>query len=79
MYVLKNRLHYLLNPVQLPPSPPIINNYYNVQPPPLIIPTPPIIWDSRVRNKKSLNAQLFTEKTNLKITVIYLYYHPSIF
>ena len=28
-------------------SPPIINNYYNVQPRP-IIPTPPIIQDSRV-------------------------------
>ena len=28
------------------PPPPIINNYYNVQPP--IIPTPPIIRDSRV-------------------------------
>ena len=28
-------------------SPPIINNYYNVQPCP-IIPTPPIIRDSRV-------------------------------
>ena len=29
-----------------PPPPPIINNYCNVQPP--IIPTPPIIRDSRV-------------------------------
>ena len=29
-----------------PPSPPIINNHYNVQPP--IISTPPIIRDSRV-------------------------------
>ena len=32
------------------------------------------------KNKKSFNAQPFTEKTNLKkkIAVIYLYYYPSI-
>ena len=54
-------LHYFFNPVQTPyySNPPIINNYYNIQPsppPPPIIPTPPIIRDSRV-------IELFVEYT----------------
>ena len=53
-------LHYFFNPVQPPyySNPPIINNYYNVQPCPLPpnIPTPPIIRDSRV-------IELFVEYT----------------
>ena len=31
---------------------------------------------TQLKNKKSLNAQPFTEKK--KVTVIYSYYHPSI-
>ena len=56
--MLRNRLHYFFNPVQLPlsiiPTPAIINNCYNVQPPPPpIIPTPPIIRYSRVTGTSS--------------------------
>ena len=41
-YILRNCLHCFFNPAQ---PPPIINNYYNVQPP---LPSPPIIQDLRV-------------------------------
>ena len=68
----KNKLFllYFFNPVQTPPPPaPIINNYYNVQPP--IIPTPPIIRDWRVNINytdviKNLKNTLFDSQNSLE-------------